>query len=158
MMPQLEPGSVVAIPPTLTAALAIAISALTATVIYLFRYLMRQSDAASKDREKHASDRAQWESYRKDFESFEFKLRAEYESRHREVTNVHNEALVKMYEEARQTDRENRREYLMSLDETRRDYAANVDGVAKKYEDGTTKLGAVIDKLASRISGRARTH
>lgn len=138
--------------------MAIAVTALTGAVIFLFRYLMRKDEEMTKERTKHAEDRAQWAALRTHLETFEHKLRAEYETRHREIMTDHSEGLVKLYDEARQTDKENRREYLTSLDETRREYAANVDGVAKKYEEGAAKLGNVIDKLAARISGRARTH
>ena len=75
----------------------------------------------------------------------------------RAATN-YSDAVVKMLEDARRIDRENRREFIMSVDEARREYIGNIDGVAKKQEDSMSKLATVIDKLGARLSGRARTH
>lgn len=163
-MPAIDP-SVMAGPTTLTAALIAAIVALAGTVAFLFRHFTKKDEEYAKERSiyaaertKHAEERANWATLRAALENFENKLRAEYEARYREIATDHSEAVIKMYEDARQLDKENRREYLQSLDEARRDYAENVDGVAKRHDESMTKLGIVIDKLAARLSGRARTH
>jgi hypothetical protein len=164
-MPVIDANAAAAGSPTLVAALIAAIVALSGTVAFLFRHFTKKDDDYMKERSlysaeraKHAEERANWAAARATLENFENKLRAEYEARYREIASDHSEAVIKMYEDARQLDKENRREYLQSLDETRREYAANIDGVAKRHEESMTKLGAVMDKLAGRLSGRARTH
>ena len=72
-------------------------------------------------------------------------LRAEYETKHREVVERHADMIKALYEDSRE------HENLM-----RREYASNMEVVAEKARQAQEKVGEVLDKIYNRFVGTRR--
>jgi biopolymer transport protein ExbB/TolQ len=132
--------------PTMVGLLCAAVTALAATVGYLFKFYSTKMSEQSADRRKieaeHADERKQWavERARADsrVEIARAELKAEYEKSFREIL-----------EDARKHE-----------DEVRRDYARNIDGVAEQLSAAHDRLTVVMDKFYERFvnGGRRRDY
>jgi Tfp pilus assembly protein PilV len=120
------------VPTSLVAVLVIGVSALAAVIAYLFRHYQKREDA-------YQQERLAWVAERTRLELVETKLRAEYETRHREILETLHVA---------QREHENL---------VRREYAHNMEAVAATAQEANEKIGTVLDKFLDRFVGPRRT-
>lgn len=140
-------------PLSLVAAMAIAVVTMAGAVAYLFKYFSGRTEAQRKSAESerirlieaHADERQNWAVERVRLEVAAKEIRAEYETKHRELVERHSDALHQLYESAREHE-----------NLARREYAANMEVVAEKAREVQEKVGAVLDKIYSRYIGMRR--
>ncbi len=136
----LEPS----VPTSLVPLLIVAVVALAGTVAFLFRHYSKCMAALeasrAKEREDRAQEREEWvlerarhELERAHHERRQVEVRAEYESRHREV-------LKSLYDDAREHE-----------DRTRREYAENIEVVAEHQAKASERVTQVLDKIYDRF-------
>lgn len=124
-MPPADP-----IPTSVSVALLSAvIVALAGVIAYLFRYYSKRSEDHGKEREAWAKEREAWAAERARLERFHVELRAEYEGKYHETLNT-------LYKEARENE---------AL--ARREYAENMESVAAKAAEASSRVAAVMDKI-----------
>ena len=171
MMTPLTPSIDTSTLSTLDSALLIAVTALAITIGYLFKHYSGRMADTEKSREKtdldhaqrvatlggdqikrvaelegarhqsiidHAKEREVWASERTRLEGMHDRIRAEYAAR--EAEN-----LRKLYEDARQSENEMRREYIQ-----------NMEAVAKIAAEADEKLGNALRKISDRLTGRRK--
>lgn len=167
LTPTIDPAAL----STLDSALIIAVTALALTVGFLFKHYAGRMAKAEESREKldvehakqlatlaadhakrvsevelarhqtiidHAKEREAWAAERVRLDGVHDRLRAEYASR--EAEN-----LRKLYEDAREAENIQRREYIQ-----------NMETVAKTAADADEKLGNALRKISERLTGRRK--
>lgn len=152
-LPDLGSAAAGSSPLTLVAALVVAVLTMASVISYLFRYFSKRGDAERKATagerirmiEEHAKERQDWAVARVHLEMAGRELRAEYETKHREVVERHADMIKALYEDARE------QENLI-----RREYAANMEVVAEKARQAQEKVGEVLDKIYNRFVGTRR--
>ena len=123
-------------PPSLVAALVIAVTALAGVVLYLWRHYAEKEKERIKREVDFANERASWAVERARLEARLDTLReeseAEYEAKYRDVL-----------EASRKHE-----------DEIRRDFARNIDVIAAQANASTDKIVTVLDKFYERYVGQ----
>src|SRR5215470_2700540 len=117
------------IPTSLIPLLITAILALAGVIAYLFRYYSKRAEDHGKEREAWSKEREAWAAERARLERFQIDLRAEYEAKY-------HSTLETLYKEARENE---------AL--ARREYAENMESVAQKAAEASSKVAAVMDKI-----------
>lgn len=128
-----------AVPASLIPLLIAAVLALAGVIAYLFRYYSKRAEDHSKERENWSREREAWAAERVRLERFQVDLRAEYETKY-------HSTLETLYKEARENE---------AL--ARREYAENMEGVAKAAEASNSKVAAVMDKIYDYLIRPRRT-
>lgn len=134
-MPAVEPS----VPTSLVPLLIATILALAGVIAYLFRYYSKRAEDHGKEREAWAKEREAWAVERTRHERFQIELRAEYEAKY-------HETLSTLYKETRESEAA-----------VRREYAENIDSVAQKAAEASSKLAAVMDKIYDYLIRPRRT-
>jgi len=167
LTPNIDPATL----STLDSALIVAVTALALTVGFLFKHYAGRMAKSEESREKldaehakqletlstahskrisevegarhqaiidHAKEREVWAAERVRLDGIHDRLRAEYA--HREAEN-----LRKLYEDAREAENIQRREYIQ-----------NMETVAKTAADADEKLGNALRKISDRLTGRRK--
>jgi flagellar basal body-associated protein FliL len=117
------------IPTSLAPLLIAAVLALAGVIAYLFRYYSKRAEDHGKESEAWGKEREAWAAERARLERFHVELRAEYEAKYHETLNT-------LYKEARENEATARREY-----------AENMESVAQKAAEASSKVAAVMDKI-----------
>jgi hypothetical protein len=127
------------VPTSLISVLIIAVTVLAGVVVFLFKYYSGQHDKVALERSQWAVDRAKLEDQR---EMDRLELRAEYETKHRMLSEENAKALRDLFDRAREHENVARREYL-----------ANMEVLAAEAAKANEKIGLVLEKALDRFVG-----
>lgn len=144
------------VPTSLVAVLIIAVTTLAGVIAYLFHYYSKRLkdegddkkrilEAASSERFEFAKERALWLVERTKHDAVELQLRAEYESKHRQIAEAHAKTVQEIHDDARAHE-----------DLVRREYTQNMETIAGKAEEAQARMALVFEKLHDRLAGSRR--
>lgn len=143
------------VPKTLIGALAIAVSALAGTIVYLWRFYQGRMSKADKTRrlldETHAKEREAWAvertSTHESFETERAHLRLEFEEKHRILVEDYLKKAQDLYQLSREDQRAARKEF-----------AEIMEIVSKEATKSSEKIATVLEKFYDRFVGPRRNY
>jgi len=142
------------VPTSLITVLIIAVTALSGVVAYLFKHYQNKLSEMEKDRREREAqqvqERAAWAQERvrleKEQETFEIRVRGEFEGKHKLVLEHQVKMVTDLHEAAREHETASRREF-----------ATTMEMVADKSTEASEKVAAVLDKFLDRfVTGRRK--
>lgn len=149
-----DPATAASIPPYLVAILISAVGVLAGVVAYLFKHYSSKQDESQKGRlsqeQDFARERITWATERQKIdtaqEAFEIKLRLEYETKHRALSDQYMQMMREIGESSREHE-----------DAVRKEFAEIMETVASEATKGQEKIALVMDKFYNKYVSPPRS-